>query len=368
LRNHQDSSFEFADSTNIFYGLNGVGKTTILEAISISGLTKSFLPVQDQSLINQGSSEYYIDCHADTDLKTGYNIKIKYEKGAKKQIDGTEGNNLLPKDVIGLMPVVVLSPDFKSITFGSPQDRRSFIDKTLSQSNKRYIEEILKHKKCLKQRNNILNEGKKNDVKFDEALFDAWTVPFIDSSAEIIHKRNNFINEFKPYFKDIYSGISNNIEDVDLFYNADHFKMDDDLNDIVKIREYLSNLAEELKLREIKRGTTLFGPQKDDIDIMINNGNAKEIASQGQHKSLLISLKFAEFNYLKENKKETPIILLDDIFAELDSNRSELVMQMLQENMAQTFITLTNKEIIRSEFINQIETKYFQIENGKLIE
>lgn len=359
------TNFEFANETNILYGMNGMGKTTVLEAISIAALTKSFLPTQDAMLINKDSGFYLVNCIAQTDLQTNYKISLKYESGSKKNISGTEGDNLLPKNVVGIMPIVVLSPDYKSITFGAPQDRRDFLDRILSQASKKYIDNLIKHKKYLKQRNSILLNAKKNNF-FDKILFDSWTENFIKTSAEILIKRNSFIREFTPYFKQIYGEISHANEDVELIYQPDSFQLIDDNVTIEKAVIHYSEIANSLFRSELIRGTTLFGPQKDEILIKINGGTAKDFASQGQHKSLLISLKFAEFNFLKNIKNETPIILLDDIFAELDSNRSKLVLEMLKINKAQTFITLTNKDFIRDEFFNQSNAKYFEIEEGKV--
>ena len=367
LRNHIDSNLEFASGTNIIYGYNGVGKTSILEAISIAGLTKSFLPVQDSSLINHNAESYYIHAKAKTDHSNSYNIKILYKAGSKKEISGTEGENMIPKNVIGLMPIVVLSPDHKAITFGSPIDRRAFIDRTLSQSNKKYIDLALKLKKCLRQRNNILNEAKRYFRNFDKVLFEAWTESLIDISAEMVVKRAKFLNDFDPYFKEIYSEVTNGKEKVELQYQPDSFTDENQYSDINTAKLHLEKVASNNFDKELKRGTTIFGPQKDELAIIINGSLAKDTASQGQHKSLLISLKFAEFNFLKENKQEMPIILLDDIFSELDSRRSELVLHMLRDNQAQTFITLTDREIVRPEFLDKSDVKYFEISEGEVV-
>lgn len=366
LRNHLQSSFDFSNETNILVGMNGMGKTTVLEAISIAALTKSFLPTQDAMMINKDQSYYIVNCVAETNLKTNYKISLKYERGCRKIISGTEGDNLLPKNIIGIIPIVILSPDYKSITFGSPQDRRDFIDRILAQASKKYINDILRLKKYLKQRNSLLNNAKKNNF-FDKNLFDSWTEIFIKTSAEILMKRKSFINEFTPYFKEIYSKITNSSEEVELIYQPDNFdSFSDDIVYDSAVANY-KDISEKLFKNELLRGTTLFGPQKDEIVIKINGGIAKDFASQGQHKSLLISMKFAEFNFLKNIKNETPIILLDDIFAELDSTRSELVLNMLRANKSQTFITLTNREFLRNEFFTSRNIKYFEFNKGNII-
>lgn len=366
LRNHLNSSLEFSPVANIIYGANGTGKTTILEAVSISSISKSFLPTPDALLIEKNSDFYAIKCNAETDFNINYKINVKYEKGARKHISGSEGEHLLPKHIIGIIPIVILSPDFKAITFGAPAERRNFIDRTLSQASRKYYELLVDLKKCLKQRNSLLNDARKSSI-FDKISIEAWSEKLINLSAEISIRRYKFIRNFLPYFKKIYSEITNSKEKVDLIYAPDHFE---NLNERTSLNEAINNYSQVYEKYigiELKRGSTVFGPQKDELQIIINDGLAKDFASQGQHKSLLISLKFAEFNFLKEIKQETPIILLDDIFSELDIQRSELVLNLLKIHSAQSFITLTNREIVRPEFIGVDSIKYFEINDGKVI-
>jgi len=360
LRIHEHSNYVFDVGINVIYGLNGTGKTTILEAISIASLSKSFLPVTENSLINYEQDFYYIKLDAKSDLEIPYNIKIENKKGKKKHISGSEGDNLVPKDIIGNLPTVVLTPDFKNITFGSPSDRREFLDKILSQSSKRYIESYLKMKRSLKQRNNLLN-NRKNDRKLDKPQLDAWTDLFIRSSADVVLKRNNFISQFKPYFKKYYKYLSNGKENVDLQYKPNYL-ISDDLEDdsLENIIENYYNTWFETREEELIKGTTQFGPQKDELKVVLDKGTAKDVASQGQHKSLLISLKFAEFQFLKDKKKETPVFIFDDIFAELDHKRSEQLLKLLNEHKAQTFITVTDTSLIKDK-IDDKSIKHIRI-------
>jgi len=133
LRNHVHSELDFGKGLNVLYGLNGSGKTTILEAISLCGFSKSFMHVNDSSLIKKEESFWQVSLNSRNDFDIPYKISLKFNGSAKKQISSTFGDNLLPKDVIGELPLVILSPDFKNITSGSPSDRREFIDKILAQ-------------------------------------------------------------------------------------------------------------------------------------------------------------------------------------------------------------------------------------------
>ncbi|HRP02920.1 MAG TPA: DNA replication and repair protein RecF [Candidatus Kapabacteria bacterium] len=365
LRNHCSTNLKLGDQVNIFYGKNGSGKTTILEAISILSISKSFLPSLETSLIQNGQSYYQLSCQCENDLTIPYHISIKYNGSGRKLINSSISDNLLPKHIIGEIPVIILSPDNKVITFGAPQDRRQFLDSVLSQSSKIYIDEAIKFKKILKQRNSLLNNYATNR-KIDNNLFNAISEMFILSAAEIISRRSKFINDFSPYFMDYYKRISDNNEVVSIAYLPDSidrtiFTSVLDKNDIIKIYQ---NRFMQIQEKEFFRGTSLFGPQKDDIDIKISGKTAKETASQGQHKSLLLSIKFAEYEILKNIRNESPIFLIDDIFSELDLERSHNINQIINDLNCQTMITVTNRE--RFEQFDNVASKssYFSVHKG----
>ncbi len=368
LRNHSHTEMEFADGINIISGLNGAGKTTVLEAITICALSKSFLAMPESAIIKSGTDGYYIASEAISDLGIPYKISVGFTKGKRKLIKSSLGDSLLPKEIIGEMPVSVLSPDYKSITFGSPGDRRNFIDKILSQVSRRYIEEAISLKKCLKQRNRILQIARK-DVNFDMSLIDPWTEILIKTGAEIVSRRHRFIKEFQPLFEKYYKDVSGGREEVSLTYLPDHISLGpgSEVADVQSLIGQYKTAQGEVEKSELRRGTTLFGPQKDELRIDINGGIAKEYASQGQHKSLLISLKSAEFNYLFEKKQECPIILLDDVFSELDSQRSAKVLELLNSKFAQAFVTVTDPEKLKDCIDSSIPSKYFLIENGCVV-
>lgn len=360
IRNHEFSEFEFHPLINIFWGLNGAGKTSILESITIAGLSKSFLPVTDSVILKKDSSDYSIKLTSTNDLTLPYFVNIIFSKSSKKTISNSYSDNLYPKDIIGELPVVVLSPDLKEITFGSPQARRDLMDRILSQSSKIYLDYWLKLRKILKQRSTmLLHYAKYRTIDFQ--LFDVWTNYLIEVSSEIIFRRSEFVHQFSKYFKDIYHTLSANTESVDIKYRAFDIK---NLATKELIHSQLIETAQKYREDELRRGVNLFGPQRDDLKFLINSGIAKDYASQGQHKSLLIAIKFAEFQFLKQILNETPIIILDDIFSELDSERIEQVLVLVRQNKAQTFISVNYIQFLEMMELNN-EYKLFNIVNGK---
>ncbi|MCX7737405.1 MAG: DNA replication/repair protein RecF [Candidatus Kapabacteria bacterium] len=379
VRNHFFTEIEFNGNVNVIYGKNGAGKTSILESISIGSLSKSFISGSDSNLVSKGEEFYEVQIQSTNELNLRYFAKVKYQLNNGKTISNSYGDNLTPKELIGTIPLIILTPDYRIITSGSPQSRRDFVDRILSQSNKVYLDELLKFKKALKQRNNILLQNKLNNSynsnsQFDEDLLDVWTNQFINHSSELIFRRLQFVKEIQPHFSEFYGLVSNNSEAVSLEYqpnlvfnnsNSNSNSLDKNDLKLEDIRNKLNQKYKNLKFEEIKRGTTLFGPQKDEFLIKINNNIAREFASQGQHKTLLISLKFAEFQYLKNKRNEIPIFLLDDIFSEIDSYRIKMVIELLRQNSSQIFITTTNPKQVEDVF-NQESIKFIHINDGKV--
>jgi len=354
---------EFVEGVNILHGLNGVGKTTVIEAISLCGFSKSFLPTQDSFLVTNGAEGYSVSAFCESDLQIPYKVSVSFF--GRKSIKSSHGDSLTPKDIIGEIPMVILSPDFKMITFGAPSDRRAFLDRLLSQCSRRYYEELNNLRKILKQRNNLLSS---KSGYFDKSLLDVWTEQLIQCSCEIISRRNAFINEFTPYFRTAYAHISADGEKVSVHYEPNGVLSFSESHTQAEIYNALVKTARDLEEDEKRRGLTLFGPQKDEVMIMINNGVARDYASQGQHKSLLIAIKSAEFEYLKAIRHETPVLLLDDVFSELDIHRTERVFETIITHAKQTFITTTEGGRLNSFIPDSTATKYFTVVQGIVVE
>ena len=285
----------------------------------------------------------------------------------EKKINTNFGDNLSPKDIIGEMPLVILSPDLNEISKGVPENRREFIDKILSQISKSYYEELINLRKALKNRNAILNRYKTEGI-FNNNLFESWNEIFVNYATKIFYKRLIFFKEYPELFKNYYKFITSNNEEVNIIYQPDGFEKFENINNfnIDDIKENYNKISKERINIEKIRGLTLFGPQKDDFQILINDYPARDRASQGQHKSIIIAMKFAEYDYMYERKNEQPIVLLDDIFSELDEYRSNLVLQELLKRNAQTFITSTNRiqfELAK-DYLSRIS--FFKVENGKV--
>lgn len=367
IRNHIITQLFPSRNLNVIYGRNGSGKTSILEAISICAFSKSFISSFDQNIVRYGTNYYRVEIEGRSESGLPIGLQILFQLGKKKEIKSSSGENLTVQDLVGKVPVVVLSPEMREIIFGSPTVRREFIDRIISQTDQIYFRDLILNRRILKQRNKLLNDillGNSKDIE----LLKIWTQKFIESSAEIIKQRILFFKDFPSLFINNYQVLVQRKEAVNLTYQPFEFPQEFENFTEEEISRILNLQAESFFEKELSRGITLFGPQKDDFIISLNNQQAKNIASQGQSKTILIALKYAEIQYIFKTKNTTPIVLFDDIFSELDKERVEQVLKVLSNNQIQFFITTTEIEGIKNFLQFCPDFKIFCVENGSVKE
>ncbi|MFA5834192.1 MAG: DNA replication/repair protein RecF [Bacteroidota bacterium] len=361
FRNHNETVFEFGARVNVLLGENGQGKTNALEALSFLCLTKSFYASADATVMQQQQSFFEIKSALQSDEGKEFHVRVTYDD-VKKEKKFTINGAAVEKfsSVIGMFPVVILSPENSSITFGSPADRRKFIDLVISQSSKSYVEDSMEYRRIVRQRNAILTEAKGKECGSQIA---PWNDMLIRYGSRIIHKRNQFLNEFAPYIAQTYLDIVDEREIPKIEYAPSiNISIDSTPEEIVSAMEW--KLAKKKK-DESRFQTTLVGPHRDEIIFSLNGMSLKHFASQGQHKTFLVALKVAEFFFLKERCNETPIFLLDDVFSELDEYRSKKLLSVA-ETLGQIFITTTSEKMFGGAEWNNERRKFF-MKNGEVV-
>ncbi|MFT3911813.1 MAG: DNA replication and repair protein RecF [Ferruginibacter sp.] len=339
FKNYEFSSFEFSENVIGICGLNGKGKTNLLDAIYYCCFTKSYFSSTDTLNINFEKDGFRIEALFD---KQGSNQKvICINRGSNKKEFSL---NDIPYDKfskhIGFLPVVMIAPDDIELITGSSEGRRRFIDTVLSQVDANYLQELITYNKILQQRNSQLKkmeDDKATSMTVLEIL-DQQLVPH----GKIIHeKRKVFLKELIPLVQHFYKLISNNAETVSLDYISQ-------LNE-----NAFENLLQQYRSRDLLLQRSNAGVHKDDIGFLLNGQVFKNIASQGQRKSLLFALKLAEFELLKTNKGFAPLLLLDDVFEKLDDNRmQQLLHWVCNENQGKVFITDTHRDRLEEAFQN----------------
>ena len=339
FRNYDDLYMEFDKGTNILYGDNAQGKTNVLESIYVSGTTKSHKGSKDRELIQFGQEE----AHIRTIVEKGgldYQIDMHLKKNKSKGIAINRMPIKRASELFGILNIVFFSPEDLNIIKNGPSERRRFLDVELCQLDKIYLYNLTKYNKVLNQRNRLLK-----DISFRPELLDTlavWDMQLIEYGRKIIRARKEFVEELNGIVYDIHKKISGNKEELVLKYEPDVLE---------------ENLEQELarcREKDLKFGQTSVGPHRDDLCFMIQEIDVRKFGSQGQQRSCALSLKLSEIELVKKSIRETPVLILDDVLSELDSNRQNFLLNSIHD--IQTVITCTGlDEFVRNRFeINKI--------------
>jgi len=358
FRNHIDTKISFSDRFNIIYGDNGQGKTNILEAIYLCASGRSHRTSKDFELVRFGSNFYNIN----TFVYNGgldRDINIKYSLDQKKQISINEIPLKKIGSLMGNLYAVLFSPEDLFIVKQGPQERRRFVDITLSQIMPSYFYNLQLLAKILKQRNMLLKSINSKAGLID--TIDVWNLKLAEVAAAIIIARQNFAKVLSELAQKQHKFLTVEKEIISFDYNCS-FQIYEANQKSELIDLYLKQLEKSIT-RDIVLGYTSIGPHRDDYDILINAKSLKLYGSQGQQRSAVLSLKIAEIELINNETGQFPVLLLDDVMSELDENRQKYLMDSIKH--VQTFITCTNDAHFKS--LLKSSAKYFKVENGRVI-
>ncbi len=351
FRNYDQLKIDFKNGINIIVGENGQGKTNLLESIYVLGLTKSHRSFIDNNLVKEGENKSIIQGIIEKEnISTKYEIEIGNSKILK--IDNDKIKKIT--DYISNINIIIFYPDDLEIIKGSPNLRRRYINLEISQLCSNYMTILNDYNKLLKMRNDYL----KNNY-IDNNYLNIITNYLIEKATQIILMRKKFIDRLNEIIPKIYEDISE-LSNFSIKYKC-CIKIDE-YNE-KNIVEKLKNISEEIKNTEIKYKTTLFGPHKDDIEFYLNNYNLKLYGSQGQQRMAILSLKLAEIEIFKKYKNTLPILLLDDVFSELDDKKKNNLLNYINENI-QTIITTTDINNINNDIVKK--SNIIEIFNGNI--
>jgi len=336
FRNYEKLALDFNDNCNILFGENAQGKTNILEAIFYLCFSRSFRTSSDIETVNFERPFCRVCGSFLQDIQVNQTVVFQFSREAGKTISIEEKKLSRYSELIGKLPIVLLSPEDYKITGGGPAERRNLVDMFLSQVSSVYLNNLQQYQRILKQRNKILSDFFKQG-KFDEKILEPWTESFIDAGSKIIKYRNTFITEFSPLLAEQYRGLNQANESISFSYKPSF-----PFNTVAETENSFRETLHRNKGFERSRGVSLFGPHRDDFVFTISGNELRTYGSRGQHKSALVALKLAQFYFLKLKRNETPLLLLDDLFSDLDPQRMHKILTAI-ENIGQTFITTTQK-------------------------
>lgn len=349
FRNYDLLDLEFDDSANIFYGDNAQGKTNILEAVYLSGTTKSHRGSKDRDLIEFGKEESHIETIVE---KNGidYQIDMHLKKNSPKGIAINRMPIRKASELFGIVNFVFFSPEDLNIIKNGPAERRRFIDLELSQIDKVYLNHLTNYNRIINQRNHLLKEMSfSGSDKYADTL-EIWDLQLIQYGNKIIERREAFVRQINEIIFSIHKKLTGDREDIQIIYEPS--------NGVLTLEQALK----KYKDRDMRTKSTSVGPHRDDICFMAGDLDIRRFGSQGQQRTAALSLKLSEIELVKQAIHDTPVLLLDDVLSELDKHRQNYLLDSIHD--IQTLITCTGVE----DFVNHrfAINKVFHVQNGQV--
>ena len=354
-KNIREAGLNFSDKLNCFVGLNGQGKTNILDAIYYLSFTKSAYNAIDSQNIHHDEDMAMIQGKYEGEEVISCGIK----RGVKKQFRRGKKDYKRLLDHIGLIPLVMVSPQDSELVVDGSDERRKFMDGVISQYSKAYLEHLTQYNVLLKQRNALLKQYADTPVEaLPTTLFEVLEQQLVMHAMPIYQERVRFIEQFVPYFQQVYSAISGDKEQVALEYVSQLHERD------------LEQALTRTRTRDLILGWTSQGIHKDELEMRLGEYPLKRVGSQGQQKTFLLAMKLGQALYLSDQQvlNQQPILLLDDIFDKLDSERVERIIQLVVgQEFGQIFITDTDRQHLTALLaIHGDKAKVWEVKNGNI--
>ena len=347
FRNIKKCDIEFTDGVNLIYGGNALGKTNVIEGIYLFSRGRSFRSSQEKDMVKYGADGFRVSLEYDS--KDGESV-VEYASFGREKRRRRNGYPIKSaREMVEGFKAILFHPDNLSLVKGGPEERRAFINVAAAQYYPAYISDYSRFATALENRNALLKNASKGLYVDDAELF-AWSKSMAEYSARIYVTRKEYLKKLEVYVKEIGLKISDGKEEISFEYKAD--AVGESFEDAAS--EYLSVLTGSLD-RECAAGSSLYGPHRDDLIIKINRQPTRGFASQGQQRSIVLSMKLAEGEVIRDEFGEYPVFLLDEMLSELDEVRRRFVLESLDGK--QTIITACECEEMKPLAKNLIEIK-----------
>lgn len=352
-RNCEEIELYLNSKKILIIGKNAQGKTNILESIYFLSTLKSQRTANNLELINFGAKN--VEISADVEKNSSIELDFYYDQEKKREIKVNKLKTR-PKEFKSVLKTVLFSTQDLLLLRGTPQNRRDWLDVAISQIYPAYDDRLSKYNKIRVQKNNFLKEYSQNDT-----LFEVYNEQLTILGSNIIYLRKKFLKEIEKIAQEKHSTISQS-ELLTIRYDNNFLKEED--VEIEEISEKFKQKLEERKKEEIQRGQSLVGPHRDDIIFFINGQESTKFASQGQQRTIVLSLKLAELDIVTQKTGEPPVLLLDDVLAELDDLRQNYLLKTINES-TQTIITSVDTLLFDEKFLEDVMV--YRIEQGKIL-
>ncbi|MBR5322913.1 MAG: DNA replication/repair protein RecF [Clostridia bacterium] len=339
FRNIEEAEINFCEGVNIFYGNNAEGKTNALEGIYLFAHGKSFRTSFDKDLINFSKDVGFCKIDFEDNMRN-HNMEIKLVRGSRKICFRNGVNIKKMSDFVGYFRAVLFCPEHLSVIKDGPSERRAFLDGAICQLKPIYLSSLQKYNNILNQRNTLIKNYEENKDSFNRTI-DLWSMYLAHEAALISRERYEYVKQLNQHVNEFFNDMTVGREKTFMEYTK-----------VLSEEEYYNKLTQNLE-KEIQAGTTLYGVHKDDIDIYLNDREARSFCSQGQQRCLALAMKLGEGEISRQITGEYPVFLFDDIFSELDSKRKEYVTNGIKK--CQVIITSCEKDGLENVAGNVIE-------------
>lgn len=358
-RNHLDTKVELAPHINLITGPNGAGKTSLIDAIHYLCMSRSFVSQSDQYIAHTDQKYFMVSGYFKGNIRSQFKIGCNYSRGEGKKIFVNDSPLDRFSDLIGQVPVVVLGPQDLKLTSEGPAERRLFLDSMISQISKPYLQLLIKYRKIRKQRNRLLQEFRGPLSQLARHL-EPWDVQLCQTGSAIIKKRADVLQKFQNYLLMQYQTITGLTLRPSLTYQT----ITDQTSSIEQIEKEYTRLLGENFEKEAEREITLIGPHRDEILFYLDDMELRKYGSQGQHRLFSMSLKMGQLFYYTDELEDLPIMLLDDLFGNLDQKKTATILETLNRHSGQTFITSASELPFDHFIFHHNNNAWFTVENG----
>ena len=360
-RNYKNQEIHLNRGINILIGANGQGKTNLLEAVYYLSTGGNFRGNKDLELIQWGQPYFRLVGQMKkegSDRCYDLEIYLDNEKNKQLKINGVKYKSM--SELHNYLRVVLFSPDDLKIIKGSPAERRRYLDVVMCQMDKSYHRLIRDYERIVVQRNNLLKELQYKKQNHNQLA--VWNQYLISYGSQIIFKRIQFLKLLVPMARKVQHELTQQAERFTVTYHCSMGAIGD--FSVEQIQDLFQKIVEQKQEEEIMRGTTLWGPHRDDLIFYLNSMDLKRYGSQGQQRTGILSLKMAELQVFYKCFGEYPLLLLDDVMSELDDSRRQYLIEMVKKNQIQTIITGANIDLISEEIAKD---EVFSVSEGKII-
>lgn len=362
FRNHQHTEATWGEQVNIITGPNGAGKTNLLDAIHYLCMSRSFTSSSDQYVVHQDSSTFRIQGIFKGNIRSTFEVACTYERGEGKKIWVNDSPLDRHTELIGLVPVVLVSPEDKKLTSEGPVERRSFLDALICQTSSAYLDDLIRYRKITRQRNRLLADTFHVPHHISDML-EPWNQQLVETGSQIIIKRIGVIRKFLVFLSQAHMQLTGSELKPWMRYKT---LCDPDIPES-QVREIYARELAKSEERELERQQTVIGPHRDDLVFFLNDMELRKFGSQGQHRIFALALKMAQLYFYSEELEDLPVFLLDDVFGDLDPQKTEIVMNMLLQHKGQSFITAAHPDkLIGVTDIGDRRIARYHVYEGKL--